>query len=142
MTGVDFHIPWLPRPKQSFRYTQTGRKYTPADVKEDQRSLASLIEQHRPDKPLVGPLRFAMTIIYPWRKSESKRVRALGLRPKGTKPDTDNLQKQVCDVLERMGFFENDAQIAQSNVAKFWGDAVGTRIAVNEIDWMEATDDR
>lgn len=131
---IEFFIPFKPRAKQSVKFTKLGRKYTPKDVKENALSLASLIAPHRPDTPLQGPLRAVYTVHYPWRTSDSQRRRAKGPRAKDTKPDCENILKQLNDVFEDSGFFVNDAQIAEQAVSKVYDGTVGVDVMIEQMD--------
>jgi len=113
---IQFRIPMLPEPKQGDRSCIVrgpgGRQfihhYTPSKVKKNADALYLFACQYRPSTPFKGPVWLSLTFRYPWRKKDSRKVRALNERPKDTKPDWDNLCKQVCDVLQRAGYFRDD----------------------------------
>lgn len=42
-----------------------------------------------------------------------------------TKPDTDNLQKMLKDVMTECGFWEDDAQVVYEVTSKYWADVPG-----------------
>jgi len=138
---LEFHIPWTVEPKQSMRHRiivdGTGRRYiasyTPAKVKANSQTIASLVAQHRPRDPLSGPLRATYVLTYPWRSSTSQRARKAGPMPKDTKPDCDNLGKNLSDTLQRSGFFANDSQIADLRIVKQWGDQAGVTVRLEGI---------
>lgn len=133
MSSVSFSIPYVCGPKQSDR--NKGRQHYPdPKVKADAQSLASLVAPHRPDKPLQGPLGLSLTVRYPWRKTEKKKWVRLGKRWKSSRPDYDNLSKQIGDVLERTGFMANDAQIACGHIEKFWTEQGGMDISLDELE--------
>lgn len=134
---IEFSIPWIVQPKQSTRFTKEGRRYTPKGVRENAAALAAMFAEHVPDKPLAGPLYLDVTFAYPWRKSESKKRRDAAIQWKDTKPDCDNLYKQVADVMERCGFFENDAQIATVGISKQWRDNPSLSIRLGEIEELK-----
>ncbi len=140
-TAIEFEIPMVPRPKQSDRQQiiapkngkpAFARHYQPEAVTQNAKSLASLVAPHRPEIPLDGPVGLRFDVVYPYRKSEAKKNR-LALIPKDTKPDIDNLKKQLCDVLQACGFFVNDAQIAEACGRKFWGKQARTVIQLWRI---------
>ncbi len=143
---IEFFIPWLPIAKQGDRSrivkTKSGGQfvahYTAKDVKDNADTLKLFAAKHRPDKPMVGPLHLDVMVRYPWRAGESKRRRAMGHVPKDTKPDVDNLLKQICDCLQSAGFFANDAQIAYVHVVKEWSNATGIRIIIEEMNYPPA----
>lgn len=133
MKDIQFSIPWIVQPKQSTRFTKEGRRYTPKAVKENAAALAAMFAPFVPDEPLVGPVRLHVAFWYPWRKSEPKWRRAKGWAWKDTKPDDDNLRKQVSDVMEKCGFFTNDSQIAWGETTKQWGDKGCVNIILKEL---------
>ena len=53
---------------------------------------------------------------------------------KATKPDTDNLEKMLKDVMEDLGFFKNDAQVASEHVEKFWAKVPGIYIVMETLE--------
>ena len=138
---IDFFIPHIARPKQGDRVRVVAPKkgkpfaahYTPKDVKENAAVLAALMRPFVPAKPLEGPLSLALVFVFSWRKSESKKNIAMGSRWKDTKPDCDNLQKNICDVMERMGFYVNDSQLADVHVRKLWADSPGVDVSLREL---------
>lgn len=132
--AIEFFIPWVVKPKQSFRMGKGGRGFPVPKASRNADALTVLAAQYRPDKPLEGPLQLDIVLRYPWRKSEKKRNIALGELAKDTRPDWDNLAKQVCDVLESGGFFLDDAQIADARVRKVWRDGPsGVEIRIREV---------
>ena len=81
--------------------------------------------------PFAGPVGVRIAFQWPWRKSEPKKNRALGWKPKDTKPDADNSTKLVLDCLTKQQFgFSDDAQVAELTALKTWGDDPGTFIQV------------
>lgn len=148
---ISFSIPWIPGPKQGDRSrvvrTRTGKQfiahYQPAEIVAEARSLASLIIPYRPPNPLEGPVVLNIFAFWPFCKSHSKRFRSTGRRPKDTKPDTDNLQKAIMDVMQRTGFFVNDSQVCRVLCEKSWSDR-GPMLVI-EVgtydDWMASNGD-
>jgi len=130
--SLEFFIPHEVRPKQSFR-TARGVNYTPKAIKQNAAALQTLLLQHCPRVPLAGPLRLDIVFQFPWRMAEPKKNKRKA-RPKDTKPDFDNLCKQLCDVLQSMGFFVNDSQIADIHVRKVWTDSPGVQVFMEEME--------
>ena len=60
-----------------------------------------------------------------------------GTHPNGsyriTKPDTDNLQKLLKDVMTQLHFWKDDAQVASEISEKFWAEVPGIFIRVEEL---------
>lgn len=110
-------VPLEAEPKQGDRsriVTGKGKSfvahYQPAKVKQFSRNLAALLAPHRPKEPLDGPVCIEIVFGYPWPASASKRSREAGIAPKTTKPDLDNLEKAIMDVLQSSGFIVNDSR--------------------------------
>lgn len=50
-----------------------------------------------------------------------------------TRPDTDNLQKLLKDVLTGLGFWKDDALVAVEHVDKRWADRPGIYIKIEPL---------
>lgn len=50
-----------------------------------------------------------------------------------SKPDTDNLQKLLKDVMTKLGFWRDDALVCSELCEKFWADISGIYIRVEEL---------
>ena len=93
--------------------------------------LSLLLRPHRPRQPLTGPLSLALKIVHPWLKSESKTTIAKGIPiPKDTKPDADNMSKGIQDVMSDLGFWQDDSQVCDLHVQKFWGARPGIEFSI------------
>jgi len=53
---------------------------------------------------------------------------------KGTSPDTDNLQKLLKDIMQKLGYYKNDALVASEIIEKFWASRPGIYIAIEELE--------
>ena len=90
------------------------------------KSLVQLLMAHAPEKPLEGPLRVSILVVWPWRKSEPKYRRALRAAPHFVKPDLDNYAKLLLDALADAAFFATgDQQESHLNLSKAWSDVPG-----------------
>lgn len=107
--------------------------YQPTEVTDNADALVALCHPHVPKVGLHGPVRLRMVVQVPWRLSEPKKNRTTA-KPKDTWPDWDNYAKQMCDVLQRAGFFRNDGQIADAHVRKLWTDSPGAQVFMEEIE--------
>ena len=52
---------------------------------------------------------------------------------KATKPDTDNLQKMLKDVMTEVGFWKDDALVASEITEKFWAEQTGIFISIEDL---------
>lgn len=126
---IEFFIPVRVLPKQSFR--AAGRSgYTDPRIKANAEELAYYAGRYAYEFPLEGPLRVELVFQFPWRNSDKKRQKA---RPKDTRPDCDNLCKQVCDVLQACGFYNDDAQLADVHIRKVWTDYEGVQVYLEQM---------
>lgn len=80
-----------------------------------------------PDEPLEGPLRAELRMCWPTGGEHAQG------EPKATKPDCDNVEKVLWDLMERLGFFRDDAQIVDKRVAKMWADPMGFYFEIEEV---------
>jgi len=119
MDRIEFTIPWYIAPKQSARFGRR-RAYQTEKIKGNAAALAFYAQQHCPDEPWDCAVGVSIDVEYPWRAKDSTKRRALGVVPKTTPPDCEQLSKQLCDVLEDVGFFTDDARVAESHVTKAW----------------------
>ena len=75
-----------------------AQTYTHEDQRTEQNKLMALMYEHRPPVPFQGPVTLGMRAFLPIPKSKSKKWQAAAItgeiRPT-TKPDTDNLVKQM-----------------------------------------------
>ena len=106
--------------------------YTKRKVQRTQSLYWSLFIGHRPPCPFNGPLRVTVVLTFPWRKSETKAVRARGWVPMPVKPDFDNLSKTPFDTLSKLSFWCDDGQVFDGRVVKGWGDRPGVRVTIEE----------
>lgn len=95
-----------------------------AEAKWEAHLAAALPDGH---EPLSGPLGMELKICF----------RAAGKHHSGdphiSKPDLDNLEKTIGDVLQRIGAIEDDCLICAKYVTKSWNEIPGVYIKVEEI---------
>ena len=98
------------------------------NVRETEATITQLLAMNRPMAMMDGPLSLRVTIVWPHLKSATKTVKAKPLVPKQTKPDGDNVLKSLKDVMQRLGFFQDDAQIWRESIRRFHGQKPGVWI--------------
>lgn len=102
--------------------------YEPAELKQAREKLRAHLAKHVPQKSFTGPVWLGVKWCFPicgrHRDGEYK----------ATKPDTDNLEKMLKDVMEDLGFFKNDAQVASEHVEKFWAKVPGIYIVMESLE--------
>lgn len=103
------------RGKFSVTYKDKGQR-----LAEDK--LIALMFEHRPSKPLQGPLFLQVDAYLPIPKSKPKKwltEAQEGIVRPTTKPDCSNLVKNIEDVMNGI-FYEDDKQIVELVVRKFY----------------------
>lgn len=89
--------------------------------------LEAHIAPHRPEEPFHGACEISMCICY---QADAKHPKGFKI----TKPDNDNLEKTIFDVLERLGFFEiGDQQIAINHTTKCYDERPGIYVELREV---------
>lgn len=138
--SIAFHIPCVP-PKsthqQNVRIFRRGSKPFIGKSKTNkaaqaEASLIALLKPHAPLAAMQGALRLSVRWTYPYRKSEPKKNRLADL-PCTTRPDCDNLTKGLQDIMSTLGFWNDDAQVAQLHFSKWWGEAPGIQVTVTQL---------
>jgi Holliday junction resolvase RusA-like endonuclease len=89
--------------------------------------LRAHLVKHIPDQPLNGPLR--MTIIWGFLANGEHRFNTWCT----DKPDLDNAQKALQDIMTELGFWKDDCNIATLQTSKIWTWHPGIAITVEEM---------
>lgn len=97
----------------------------------------AVLEQWKPGKPLVGPVRLTLYLTWKHTKASQQRSRKDGgfAVPKITRPDGDNLIKMIKDVMQQVGYFEDDAQVFDERIVRWHGDIEGVFVSVEEVPY-------
>lgn len=103
--------------------------YEPQEVKDARQWFEIVLSQHTPPEPLDGPV--SLTVIWQWPIKTEKNYHKATL--KVTRPDTDNLQKLLKDVMTSLNFWHDDAQVAEEVVRKQTSKEGGLMIVVQSI---------
>ena len=118
---------WLgtpPRTTAQQRKHSTRGHYRTVKHKVAVATLRAVAEMYAPKQPFEGPL--VLDLDFYWEK------KGVGNQPipKTTRPDRDNLQKDMQDALEASGYFLDDAQIYDGRTGKWWADFDGIRVTI------------
>lgn len=109
---IHFIVNLQPVPKGRPRFN--GKfAYTPDATRKFERDMARAAAEHRPVKPLEGPL--AITLMFFIQKPKSVKREFPCVRP-----DIDNFQKSAIDALK--GFWKDDGQICEVRAVKRYSD--------------------
>lgn len=100
--------------------------YEPQDLKNARAKLTDHLGRFVPEQPYTAGVRLYTKWCFPRGKHRDGEYRI-------TKPDTDNLQKLLKDVMTRLGFWADDALVASEIVEKFWTTIPGLFIRTEEL---------
>ena len=90
-----------------------------------------------PAEPITDkPICLAVVWMFPYPKS-AKKHRPGFARWKITRPDTDNLNKLLKDVMTDMGFWKDDALICSEYIIKIYDDEPGIDIDIHEKSGLD-----
>lgn len=109
-------------------------KKADSNAVQDKNYLLAMLVPHRPETPLRGALKCEIELFYLWRKSETKKNIAKGEMPVTTKPDCDNLAKQILDCLTKLAFWSDDAQVFDLRIVKKYSSNPKTVFKIEEIN--------
>ena len=102
-------------------------------VKDAEDFLEALLMPHAPAEPLRGAVYIQARWCFPYRKSERKSVTKTGREiPHTSRPDLDNLEKSLLDVLTHLNFWGDDAKVFTKSTAKVWGPSPYLAIAIKD----------
>ncbi len=102
---------------------------TPA-AKKASATWQAIVEQHKPIQPLSGPLEVKLAVSW-FKKGLSEG------EPRITKPDVDNLAKLILDAMTKAGYWLDDKQVYNLNIAKFDGPISGLAVTVRQTQEWE-----
>lgn len=108
--------------------------YKKKNVARAEAILRDALLPYVPEAPITDqPVSLHVTWMFPYPKS-AKKHQPGEYRWKITRPDTDNLNKLLKDVMTDMGFWKDDALISMEMIMKVYSDEPGIRIEVSEMD--------
>ena len=101
--------------------------YDPPELLAARCKLQSYLAQHKPVQKYTKPVRLITKWCFPNGRHKDGSY-------KSTKPDTDNLQKMLKDVMTDIGFWKDDALVASEITEKFWANLPGIYIRIEELE--------
>ena len=108
--------------------------YKKKNVAQAEAILRDALLPYVPEEPIEGqPVQLLTLWMFPYPKSAKKHKPGMD-RWKITRPDTDNLNKMLKDVMTDMGFWKDDALIAVEQVWKVYSDEPGIWISVHTME--------
>ena len=125
---IELFLPMIPPTITAQQHKVShGRFYDPPELKMAKMKLRDSLIPYVPEKPLDGALRLIVKWCFPVKGSHRNG------EYKTTKPDTDNLNKALKDIMEDLNFFVNDSRVASEIIEKFWADIPGVYIRLEEL---------
>ena len=110
-------IPIIPTPQMRARHSAVNgfsRTYKHEKQAQREKVLMVMLKKHRPKQPLQGEIMLGVKVYLPVPTSKPKKWKEAAARGEvrpTTKPDLDNLIKQIKDCLTMMRFWEDDKQV-------------------------------
>ena len=128
---IEFFVPLKKVPTTTHQMKQVNFKnktiYEPPALKAARAMLMAHVGQFQIAQPLTGPLRLTTKWLFPITgKHQDGEYKA-------TRPDTDNLNKLLKDVLTDLHFWKDDAQVASEIIEKFWAQRTGIYIRIEKL---------
>lgn len=125
---IEFFMPMKPPTVTAQQHKiGSGKFYDPPELKIAKAKLKANLIPYSPDEPLDGALRLVVKWCYPITGKHHDG------EYKYTKPDTDNLNKALKDIMEELGFFVNDSRVASEIIEKFWAEIPGIYIRLEQL---------
>lgn len=136
---LEFIIEGKAKPKQSFRYTRAGIKYTPKDVKQYAKDIQYSFYAQYPkwlpsmlyEKPLRAKIEVYKSIPKSFSKTLKMKAIAGELRPL-TRGDCDNYSKGILDALNGI-VYPDDRQIVELSVYKYYSEKEFVKVKIEVI---------
>jgi Holliday junction resolvase RusA-like endonuclease len=101
--------------------------YDPTELTAAKVKLQGHLGQHVPTEKYTGAVRLIAKWCFPITGKHQNG------EYKVTKPDTDNLQKMLKDVMTTLGYWTDDALVASEITEKFWADKPGIFISIEDL---------
>lgn len=108
--------------------------YKKKNVARAEAILRDALLPYIPKEPITDqPIRLNVLWMFPYPKSAKKHWPGCD-RNKITRPDTDNLNKLLKDVMTDMGFWKDDALISLEQIWKVYSDEPGICISITTME--------
>lgn len=101
--------------------------YEPAELKDARAKLEAHLSAYVPKERFEYGVRLIVKWCFPISAKHKNG------EYKTTRPDTDNLQKLLKDVMTKLGYWKDDALVASEIVEKFWSDIPGIFIRIEKL---------
>lgn len=102
--------------------------YEPAELKMVRAKLTAHLAQHVPEKKYTTAVRLITKWCFQIKSNHQDG------EYKATKPDTDNLQKMLKDIMTDLKYWTDDALVSSEIIEKFWAKIPGIYIYIEELN--------
>ena len=109
-------------------YTSRAVLHDSAELKDARANLRAHLAAHRPPERMTGAVRLGVKWCFPVCSGHHYG------EYRTSKPDTDNLEKLLKDVMTELGFWMDDAQVASELCEKFWAEIPGIYILLTGLE--------
>lgn len=97
-------------------------------LQETERLYRTLLMPYKPEKPSEAPIRLFIVLYF-----DKKSPKKLWGKLKTTRPDVDNFCKALIDQMTKVGFWNDDAQIADLHIIKRYAETASIYIEWSEV---------
>jgi len=105
---------------KAFRRGKFTKIMTP-DTADDWKAMVAITATpYLPQTPITAPIFCAITLIFPRPKRLCRKKDPSGLIPMPSKPDRDNCEKAILDILTNIGMWRDDSQVFAGAVEKYY----------------------
>lgn len=130
---TEFFMPMIPPTVTHQEKNVTVRNgrpvfYEPPKLREARAKLTAYLMKHIPEQPYTEGVRLCVKWLFPKGSSHADGEYRI------TKPDTDNLQKLLKDVMTKLGYWKDDALVASEICEKFWAANPGIYIRIEALN--------
>lgn len=129
---TEFFMPMVPptTTHQEKKITVRNGKpypYKTDELKDAEAKLTAHLAQYVPKEKYTCGVRLVVKWCFPRGMHKDGEYRI-------TRPDTDNLQKLLKDVMTKVGFWKDDALVASEVIEKFWAEIPGIYIKIQPLE--------
>lgn len=114
----------------------TRKYYQKRTVSDAEKVYALYLKTMRPEEPMTGAIELDLIFYFPANKPHKNG------QAKVTRSDVDNLAKLPIDIMTRLGYWNDDSQIFDLRIAKFYADQPGLEVVISEYDTKQLFDDK
>lgn len=100
--------------------------YEPQELAMARAKLEAHLSKYIQSTPYTGAVRLITKWCFP-------RGNHLDGEYRASKPDTDNLQKMLKDVMTKLKYWQDDALVASEVIEKFWAEIPGIYIRIEPL---------